>query len=650
MDLITIEEIYKNEPLSMRSYHVCKNNGLETLEDIIEFYREKRSFDKLRNCGRKSDEELTGLVIKYKNIDFAFQEIYPMKFESKFKIIISELSRNQKEVINSFIQVNANSLSNRSQNGINSFLENNLKIKNFADKILFADGFDFKKIKNIGAGTVPELEVFVNIVEDFIIEVSKNENDKYLISLKNKFLIQKTFSLPFIPYEILESESIFQLTSFLINQNAFYDKNQTKILTKAFKIYLNSAELTLDEIAKELDLTRERVRQIRKTLFEELFSKLLFVQNFDDNLLEKYNIDNTQCYIEINDAQIEVINNQNKTNFTKEFIIYLIYCYWSNEFDLVGNNEDVLLPKYFNARNRHNWNNFYLVKKDLVLEFDFISLANDISERLNDRIEETYSFSLKSYLSKFLLNNNFEILNSIMKIGEKIINEEFDIYIDIEDNIVFNKNTAKQVPECAIEALQELGNPSKIENIYEWIEKKYPEITKSQEALRGSLQRSNEIIYFGRSSTYGLKKWENEKSNIKGGTIKNLIIDYLEDKDEPVHIYEILDEVHRYREATNAKNIITNLKLDPQKQFIIFNQSFIGLKTKKYSGNLTTFPKFLGKSITGYLKDNKNIYKDDLTKYFSKQLSISLINMEYILKKLIEEDFIKIDDKNKLEI
>ena len=65
---------------------------------------------------------------------------------------------------------------------------------------------------------------------------------------------------------------------------------------------------------------------------------------------------------------------------------------------------------------------------------------------------------------------------------------------------------------------------------------------------------------------------------------------------------------------------------------------------------LTTFPKFLGKSITGYLKDNKNIYKDDLTKHFSKQLSISLINMEYILKKLIEEDFIKIDDKNKLEI
>jgi hypothetical protein len=259
---MTIDEIHKNEPLSVRSYHVCRYNGLETLKEIIEFYRENRSFNKLRNCGKKSNEELTELYNKYKNIDFVFQEIYTVKFENKFKIIIPKLSRNQREVINSFIQVNTNSLSNRSQNAIKTLLGNNLKIKNFADEILSADGFDAKKIRNIGARSVSELEVYINIVEDFIIEVSKNENAKYLISLKNKFLIQNTFSLSNIPNEILESESIFQLTSFLINQNAFYDKNQTKILTKALKIYLNSPELTLDEIAKEVDLTRERVRQI----------------------------------------------------------------------------------------------------------------------------------------------------------------------------------------------------------------------------------------------------------------------------------------------------------------------------------------------------------------------------------------------------
>ncbi len=661
---MTIHEIYKNGNISVRSYNVCKYNELETIKDLIKFYLENRTFNKLRNCGKKSNEELTELYTIYKKYDFGFDENFKIKKENKFKKIISELSRNQREVINSFIQVNTNRLSVRSQNGIKTLLENNLKIKNFADKILFVDGFDFKKIKNIGAGSVSELEVYIDIVEDFIIEVSKNENDKYLISLKNKFLIQNTFSLSNIPHEILESESIFQLTNFLINQNAFYDKNQTKILIKAFKIYINSPELTLDEIAKEVNLTRERVRQIRKTILEELFNKLLFIQNLNDNLLEKYNIDNKHSFIDINETQIEAINNtiikvetiletsitDNNSGFTKSFITYLLYSFWSDDYELVGNIEDVLLPKYFNARNRHNWNNFYLVKKELVFEFDFISLANDISDRLNERLEESYSFSFKSYLSNFLIYNNLEILNSIMEIAEKIINQEFEIYIDLEDNLNFERNSFKTLPEYIFDALQEIGKPSTIDELYNFIENKYPGTTRSSEALRGSCQRSDSLIFFGRSSTYGLKKWETEMENIRGGTIKDIIIDYLMNKEEPVHIYEILDEVHKYRETTTAKNIITNLKLDTQKQFIIFNQSFIGLKTKNYNSNLTKFPKFLGKSITGYLKNNKNIYKDDLLKHFSKQLSISLTNMEYILKKLIEEGFIKIDNKNKLEI
>lgn len=645
-----IDEIYTNEPLSVRSYHVCKYNGLETLSDIIKFYRENRSFDKLKNCGIKSNRELTELYNKYKNIDFIFQEIYPVKFENKFKVIIPELSRNQREIIKSFICINIKSLSIRSQNGINGFLKNNLNIKNFASQILFDDCFDFKKIKNIGVGSISELEAFINIVKNFIIEVNKNVNEKYLISLKNKFLIQNTFSLFDIPNEILESESIFQLTNFLIIQKAFYDKNQTKILTKSLRIYLNFPELTLDEIATEVGLTRERVRQIRKKIIEELLSKLLFIQKFDDDLLEKYNFDFTQSYIEINNDQIEVINKENKTNFTKEFITYLIYSYWSYEFELVGNFEDVLLPRWFNAQNRHNWNNFYIVKKELKLEFDFILFANDISERLNERLEETYSLSFKSYLSNFLINDNLEILNSIMEIAEKIVNQEFEIYIDLDDNIVFEKNSNKTLPEYIFDALEEIGKPSTVDEIYNFIENKNPGTSKSSEALRGSCQRSESLIFFGRSSTYGLKKWETEMENIRGGTIKGIIIDYLINKGEPVHIYEILDEVHKYRKATSSKNIITNLKLDPQKQFIIFNQSFIGLKTKNYNSNLTKFPKFLGKSITGYLKNNKNIYKDDLLKHFSKQLTISMINMEYILKKLIEEEFIKIDNKNKLEI
>lgn len=594
---MTIDEIYKNENISVRSYNVCKYNGLETLKEIIEFYRENRSFNKLRNCGKRSNEELTDLYSKYKNIDFGFEENFQFKIENKFKIIISELSRNQREVINSFIQVKTNSLSIRSQNAIKVLLEDNLKIKNFADKILFIDNFDVKKIRNIGDLSVYELEVYINIIEDFIIEVSKNENDKYLISLKNKFLIQNTFSLSNIPNEILESESIFQLTNFLINQNAFYDKNQTKILIRALKIYLNSPELTLDEIAKEVDLTRERVRQVRKIIFEELFSKLLFIQNFDDNLLEKYNIDNNQCYIEINDAQIEVINNQNKTNFTKEFITFLIYSYWSYEFELVGNKEDVLLVKYFNARNRHNWNNFYLVKKELVLEFDFISLANDICERLNERLEETYSFSFKSYLSNFLINDNLEILNSIMEIAEKIVNQEFEIYIDLEDNIIFERNSSKSGFEYSYEALQELGKPSKVNEITHKIIELHPNYETDDAKVRATLKRINGFVPIGRKSIFGLKKWEEEFENFKGGTIRQITEEYLSQINEPKHISEIAEYVMIFRPGTYERSILDNLKADESGVFVFYKDSTVGLSYKKYDINVFTPLSYLNKGV-----------------------------------------------------
>lgn len=583
MHLMTIEEIYRNEPLSMRSYHVCKNNGLETLEHIIEFYREKRSFDKLRNCGRKSDKELTGLVIKYENIDFDFQENYPVKFESKFKIIISELSRNQREVINSFIQVNTNSLKVRSQNGIKSYLENNLKIKNFGDKILFSSTFDVKIIKNIGGKSASELKAYIILIGDFIREVSMHETEKYLISLKNKFLIKEIFPTTTLPNEILESNSIFELTNFLINENAFFNEDQTKIFKQSLRILQNSQIMSLDEIAIDVRKTRERVRQIKKKIIEELFSKLVFIKNFDDDLLEKYNIDDNQCLIEINDAQIETINSQNQTNFTKVFITYLIYAYWSDDYNLAGDYEDVLTSNDFNSRNRHNWNNFYLVKKEMVLEFDFISFANDISERLSERLEETYSFSFKSYLSNFLINNNLEILNSIMEVAEKIVNQEFDIYIDLEDNLTFERNSLKSGFEYSYEALQDLGKPSKVDEITQKIIELHPNYETDDAKVRATLKRINGFVPFGRASVFGLKKWDNEKENIKGGTIRSIAEEFISNYTVPMNIKDITEFVLQYRPESNEKSIIYNLKMEGNNRFLFFKNSFIGLKSKKYN-------------------------------------------------------------------
>lgn len=633
---MTIDEIYKKEEISVRSYHVCKYNELNSISDLKKYYYKNKSFEKLRNCGRKSNEELIEICNKYPDEYFENKEI-EVKEENPLESIISNLTRVQREVINSFLFVNTNSLSVRSKNAISLHLKNNLKVKNFAKKILLSESFNVQNIKNVGAKCVPEIEIYISIIKDFIFEVNQTRDEKYLIALKNKFLIQRTFDIPLVPNEILESESIFQLTEFLLNQNAFFDETQTVIVKRALKLFNNQKELTLDEIAEQVNLSRERVRQIRKLCLEDLFNKLLFISNFNDDLFQKYSIDVESMYIDINTDILNKINQSNNTNFSKEFITYILSAYLKDSFSFVGNYEDVLQPKYFNSRNRHNWNNFYIVEKGLSLEFDFTSFANDVSNRVSDRIEESYSFNFKSYLSRFLTNNNINVLELLFPICEKIINEEFEIYLDLEENITFKKNTLKQVPEYIIEALEHLGKPSKLNKIYNWINRNYPEATKSEEALRGSCQRSNEIIYFGRSSTFGLKKWEKTRNDIKGGTIKDIITELLENSKTPIHITEILTEIHKYRRKTNERNIITNLKLDPNNSFIIFNQKFIGLTSKKHNYDLEKYknlPIQLGKTIKGKIKKKEITDINQMSDFLNKNYHLTTKETKNILASL----------------
>lgn len=414
---MTIDEIYKKEEISVRSYHVCKYNELNSISDLKKYYYKNKSFEKLRNCGRKSNEELIELCNKYRDEFLANREL-EIKKENSLKNIISNLTRIQREVINSFILVNTNSLSVRSKNAISLHLKRNFRIKNFAEKIFF-NSVDIKHWKNIGAKSIPEIELYISTIRDFVKEVSESNEERKLISLKNNFLIQRTFSISKIPKEVLETESIFLLVDFLLNQNALFDKTQTTIIKNALKLYQNQEELSLDEIAEKVNLTRERVRQIRKLCIDNLFNKLLFIQNFDDDLHQKYGLDIENHHLEIDDNIIFKINNSNKTNFSKEFISYTVYIYLFNKYNLIGDIEDILQPTYFNSRKKHNWKNFYLINSKIANEVNFISMADDVDKRLNDRIEETYFFNFKSYLFKFLSNNNYSILNISLPVAEK---------------------------------------------------------------------------------------------------------------------------------------------------------------------------------------------------------------------------------------
>lgn len=635
--MTTIEDLLYEKKISVRSYNVCKYNNLETVQDLTEYYSIHKTFDLLRNCGRKSNEELSSVVMDYSLEIVSRPDTTLEKDKNTNTIPTLNLSRIQREVINGFIKIQTNYLSNRSRNAISAHLNGNFQVRYFAEKLLLNKFFDPSKIENIGKKSIPELETYITLVKDFIAEVSVIDNEDELRVLKLRYFFVNHFSLKSIPGEILQDESIFRITDYLIQCQVLFESNYNDIAINSLRLYSNIQEQTLDTIAEKIGLTRERVRQIKSICLEQLPSKLEFLKSLQDEMLANYGIDESGPFIYIDEEKTSNINRISGVNFTSPFISIIIYIYLDNAFEIIGNIEDVLQHKFSKARNRHNWKNLYLISRELRDSIDIESLANDISKRLSDRIDETYSFNFKSYLSRFLHQSEYGLLEILHPIIEKIINEEFELYLDINDNLIFERTTFKTIPELIIEALEDLGEPTGLDVIYEWLERKYPNTYKSKESLRNSVKRDPKIIYFGRSSTYGLKKWEKTRNNIKGGTIKEIIYELIESKERPIHVDRLLKEIHKYREPTNERNVITNLKLDPNEEFIVFPQKFIGIKKHTHLYNLEKFenlPRKLGKILPKIMRINNLTNEKEIINYLKRHFNLTKKEANYIIKNI----------------
>ena len=97
------------------------------------------------------------------------------------------------------------------------------------------------------------------------------------------------------------------------------------------------------------------------------------------------------------------------------------------------------------------------------------------------------------------------------------------------------------------------------------------------------LKKKETFIYLGRPGIYGLKKWEKSGKCI-GGSIRNMVLTFLQEENIPLHIDDITAKVKVFRNNTNRKSIFTNLKLIPanSSKFVFFPNQYIGLKSKIY--------------------------------------------------------------------
>ena len=101
-----IKELLKNNKISLRTYNICMEQQWHSSEDIRNYYNEYKHFDGIKNCGKRSMEEL----MRISSSDFfdrlQQEDMLHKQLLSSFQTLVPL----QREIIDSYIQMITTSL------------------------------------------------------------------------------------------------------------------------------------------------------------------------------------------------------------------------------------------------------------------------------------------------------------------------------------------------------------------------------------------------------------------------------------------------------------------------------------------------------------------------------------------------------------
>ncbi len=650
---ISLDDLFYSHILSVRSFNVCNSQGLITLKHILEYYFSGNSFREIRNCGVASEKELIVLCNTDKNkLATLIKSTIINKINNPVLDKLNSLKPFQKIILHKHFEYLRLNLSVRSSNGITKILDEGGNIDNFLNEI-FSNNFSFKDIQNIGDKSLEELEMFRNELIKLISILQTLESDE-LSKEATKLLLKTTF---FDLYEELESKieyildrngkiKLFAFLKLVIGRGQLFSKTESKLFPYLYE-NKNTDNVTLDSISKELNLSRERVRQVKVKFEQDFKSYFLFVSNFGSDDLANYGIDGSKIFQVLDSSFAQKINENESVNFSLTFYTSILGLLFNKSHSIIGNKEVVFGEK--KSLNRTSYHNGYLIHSQIFECFDFGKFIEDVSSKLTERNAETYYLHFKGYLSDFIKNETIVQFDDIKKICETILFNEFDSVVSTDGYLEIERNTYKAIHEYCYEILDEYSEPMTIVEIEKVLNEKYPDLKKSI-AISASMIKEKELfVCFGRTSTYGLKKWELEKENLKGGTIRDIIEEYLLKEDKPKHIYEISKHVEKFRDTTYARSILDNIMADQSKRFIIKEGGFIGLRNKFYNPNDFSSKRMVGSGFTiKAMQKFKNWHYDDIISYYQEKYGYQKVQIEYALQNKIDERSIIFNNENKL--
>jgi hypothetical protein len=566
----SIDDLVKTKDISFRTGNCCKITGLNSLYDILSYYEHGDSFKNIRGAGTKTCLELQWLCETLTSLS-----VPNCTFSEPEKEITHDADAEMIEQLNALLLIDYkrkaieetyNRIIQKCSVSIQVWLEK-IPLITFVTKYLTYSDHESLEVKHF---LMKNLRETINIKEKIKTDIKRQfymSQEEYLKEeIFNRYGLTDSTEYP-VSYHL--KYGYFPMFWILEKQLENNNNRDIDALKKTFKIYQNQKLLSLTEFAAEYAISRERVRQIRKQVYEELFQRdsIFFRDKNDWQFYKPCSKDaiwqeDMQSYI-----------NEEQCNFSNEFILQiLLNLLYYDDYTLYGGIDSKF--------NKNSWHNAFLVKNNFAGIFDFDKFRADFKVmQLTNKTE--YLMDVRNYVAhcscwKKRVPNT---IDHIAGIAKDIIRYEFHLYPEPNGRFKITALKKRTLSDIVYDILKDNGNPMHLFEIFAEFKKLNPEHHYSDPTqLRPSLLKHESISYRNRKSIYVLKEW----THVKFGTIRSCVIEFLSQKRSPQPTKGITDYVLQYFPETNIASVRTSLFNDTQHRFIFFNDGLFGLSHKKY--------------------------------------------------------------------
>lgn len=573
--------------VSIRTWNGIKHLGYRDF--LINYlFADSVKLLKLRNFGRKSLFEFEAIkpaIIDYikclylkENTESVENSLKQEKeiIVFKNKTLKERIGENQYKLVAEQLTQLLKDVSVRSRNGIMAYRGD--FIEDFVNK-----DNDIKNINNIGRKSESEIAHIVQNLREFITTLKERDFSEEELTIIEKQTFYGVLFDEFAHAFYLKNE---HLPMFYLLENFFKKQLENdrdfQIYNLRSPIFKGEESLTLEDIANERHLTKERVRQIHMKIRKHLCEVDGLNRDKKEFSLVKFIVDNNDWsyvkdYFQFNTfIDLSILKDycaQESHHFTDAFILFLIGVICRESFVAIGK---PILP--YPTRTTTEWDNCYLIKRELTDKFDFNKFFELIEEYKSSNSEDIVlpvrEMIIDTFFSAWIIYDS-NVVDEVSDAVSNILIQELGIIPDEQFYFTIEGKKEENIADIIYDILKANGNPLSCDDLFQTIDSMYPNRYKSIASIKGAIGHDSRLCFVGINNLVALIEWE----HVKLGSIRNIIVQYLEKFDEPQQAKDIVTYVQKYRDTSDNSIRATMGSGD---QFVQFSGGYYGLSWKEY--------------------------------------------------------------------